>query len=79
MNNSEDLIIIIGGSGRIGSNFCLYALKKTDYKIVNIDPSENSEIQSNKKWEGRYLNIPILINDLDSAKTILNSVKYFKF
>ena len=75
MNNSEDLIIIIGGSGRIGSNFCLYALKTTNYKILNIDPSENIEIQSNKKWEGRYLNIPILINDLDSAKTILNTVK----
>ena len=75
MNNSEDLIIIIGGSGRIGRNFCLYALNTTNYKIINIDPSENIEIQSNKKWADRYLNIPILINDLDSAKTILNIVK----
>ncbi len=74
MNNSEDLIIIIGGSGRIGRNFCFYALKTTNYKIVNIDPSENIEIKSNKKWENRYLNIPILIKDLDSAKTIINIV-----
>ena len=74
MNDLENMIIIIGGSGRIGKNFCLAALKTTNYKIVNIDPSENIDIQSNKKWADRYLNIRIQIKDLDSAKKITNTI-----
>lgn len=74
MNDTENLIILIGGSGRIGRNFCLNALEKTNYKLVNIDPSENSEILSNEKWEDRYLNIPIQIKGLDSAKTIIEKI-----
>tara|TARA_Y100000589_G_scaffold313130_1_gene334148 strand:- start:335 stop:1105 length:771 start_codon:yes stop_codon:yes gene_type:complete len=71
MKELDDLIIVIGGNGRIGKGFCLNALKNTNYTIVNIDPSLDSLRTDNKK----YIHIKIPIDGLDSAKRIIKVIK----
>ena len=40
-------LIITGGCGFIGSNFIKYLLKKTNYKILNIDKQTYAGINDN--------------------------------
>ena len=75
MINSDSLIIVIGGNGRIGKNFCLQALINTNHYLINIDPSPDDFIQENLKDKKKYFHIPIPIGKVDDAKQILKLIE----
>lgn len=79
MNSSDGLVIVIGGSGKIGKNFCLSALKITNYTIINIDPYLDPYIQKkiNEKEQDKYLHIPIRIGNIDAAEKIIKILKEY--
>ena len=75
MMQDNSLILVIGGNGRIGRNFCLYAIKNTNYIIINIDPSSDSLIQRKLETNERYLHIKLPIGKLDAAKKIIERIR----
>ena len=77
MNVSDGLVLVIGGNGSIGKSFWLSALKFTNYKIINIDPSVDSYIQEkiHAQEQEKYLHIPIPIGKLDAAEKIIEILK----
>lgn len=77
MNSSDGLVLVIGGNGKIGKSFCLSALKMTNYKIINIDPSVDSFIQEkiHNEEQDKYLHIPIPIGHLNDAVEIIKILK----
>ena len=71
MRHSDNLIIVIGGSGRIGKVFCSLIDSKEKYGIINIDPkSKTLNIPNNDK----YINIEYKLDSLESAEKILNHI-----
>ena len=74
MNNLDCLIIVIGGNGRIGKNFCLEALNNTNHNVINIDPSPDDFIKKKIQDKKRYLHIPIPIGKSNDAKKIINLI-----
>ena len=72
MSNSEQLIIVIGGNGRIGRNFCLQALINTNHYVINIDPSSDDFIHENLK--NKYFHIPIPIGKASDSKKIIELI-----
>ena len=75
MIQDNSLVLVIVGSGRIGRNFCLYAIENTNYNIINIDPASDSLIQKKLETNERYFHIKIPIGKLDSAKQIIDKIK----
>lgn len=70
-------LIITGGCGFIGSNFIKYLLKKTNYKILNIDKQTYAGINDNldfKLPKKRYTFIKLDINN----KKIIKLLESFK-
>lgn len=70
-------LIVTGGCGFIGSNFIKFLLKKTNYKILNIDKQTYAGINDNLDFtlpKSRYT-----FNKLDiNNRNILEQLKSFK-
>ncbi len=70
-------LIITGGCGFIGSNFIKFLLKRTNYKILNIDKQTYAGINDNLDFtlpKSRYT-----FNKLDiNNRNILEQLKSFK-
>lgn len=70
-------LIITGGCGFIGSNFIKYLLKKTNYKILNIDKQTYAGINDNLDFtlpKNRYAFLKLDINN----RKIIKQLKSFK-
>ena len=67
----------IGGNGRIGRNFIMHALKNTNYKIINVDPSEDFSKNKSINKE-RYIHLKICLGLESSCDELLNFFKGLK-
>jgi len=55
-------ILITGGAGFIGYNFCKYLLKNTNYKIFSID--NINDYYSQKLKRARFLTVQFILKVL---------------
>ena len=78
MKEKTQYLLVIGGNGRIGRNFILHALKNTNYKIINLDPSEDFSKNNKSINKERYIHLKICLGLESSFDELLNFFKGFK-